>query len=178
MYPYLRITKMLIAGRFKPRLKATDTSVLKLRVWPGDVDILGEMNNGRNLTMMDFGRFDLAARTGLLKKAGQNGWGFVVAGASVRFRHRLMLFRKYELHSQVVGHDEKWIYFLQQAIRRERIHSSALVRTAITSKDGIINPEKVWKAIGGDGGFAPLPDWVKAWIEAENLRPWQEETGA
>ncbi|MCF6171021.1 MAG: thioesterase family protein [Bacteroidales bacterium] len=177
MYPYLRITKMLLTRRYRPELRVADTGVLRLRVWPGDIDIFGEMNNGRHLTMMDFGRFDLAARSGLLKDARKKSWGFAVAGASVRFRHRLKLFQKYELHSEVVGYDEKWIYFHQQTIRRGRIHSAALVRAAITSKDGIVNPEEVWKTLGHKGDLPCLPHWVKAWAEADELRPWQEETG-
>ena len=172
MYPYFRIAKMLVAGRFKPKLTITDKSVLKMCVWPGDIDVFLELNNGRHLTMMDFGRFDLAARSGLLKTVKENSWGLAVAGASVRYRHRLKLFQKYELHSEVIGHDDKWIYFHQKTIRKGRIHSAALIRTAVTSKNGIVKVEKVLKTIGNIGKIPLLPDWVKAWAEADQLRPW------
>lgn len=141
-------------------------------VWPGDIDVFFEMNNGRHLTMMDFGRFDLAARSGLLKTVKENSWGLVVAGSSVRYRHRLKLFQKYELHSEVVGHDDKWIYFHQKTIRKGRIHSAALIRTAVTSKNGIVKVEEVMKAVGHIGKIPLLPQWVKAWADADQLRPW------
>jgi acyl-CoA thioesterase FadM len=173
MYPYFRITKMLLVGRFKSKLTVTDKSVLKMCVWPGDIDVFLELNNGRHLTMMDFGRFDLAARSGLLKTVKENSWGLAVAGASVRYRHRLNLFQKYELHSEVIGHDDKWIYFHQKTIRKGRIHSAALIRTAVTSKKGIVKVEEVMKAIGHIGEIPLLPDWVKAWAEADQLRPWE-----
>lgn len=58
MYPYIRIAKLLTVSNFKPKLTVTDKSILNLRVWPGDADVFMELNNGRHLTMMDFGRFD------------------------------------------------------------------------------------------------------------------------
>jgi len=164
---------MLLVGRFKPRLMVTDKSVLKMCVWPGDIDVFFELNNGRHLTMMDFGRFDLAARSGLLKLVKKKSWGLAVAGASVRYRHRLKLFQKYELHSEVVGHDDKWIYFHQKTIRKGRIHSAALIRTAVTSKNGIVKVEEVMKSIGHIGEIPLLPEWVKAWADADQLRPWE-----
>jgi len=164
---------MLVFGRFKPKMKVTDKSVLKMRVCPGDLDVFFEMNNGRHLTMMDFGRFDLASRSGLLKLVKENSWGLAVAGASVRYRHRLKLFQKYELHSEVIGHDDKWIYFHQKTIRKGRIHSAALIRTAVTSKNGIVKVEEVMKSIDHIGEIPLLPEWVKAWAEADQLRPWE-----
>lgn len=173
MYPFIRITKMLTYGSFKPKMKVTDKSILKMRVWPGDIDVFWELNNGRHLTIMDFGRFDLALRSGLLKLVKQKSWGLVVTGASVRYRHRLKLFQKYELHSEVIGHDDKWIYFHQKTIRNGRIHSAALIRTAVTSKKGIVKVEEVMKSIGHIDEIPILPQWVKAWAEADQLRPWE-----
>ena len=147
-------------------------SILSMRVWPGDIDIFRELNNGRHLTMMDFGRFDLASRSGLLKLVKQKGWGLAVAGASVRYRRRLLLFDKFELHTRVAGFDEKWFYFHQEIIRNNKIHSSALIRTAVTSKKGIVNVCKVIEELGINIEKKPLPEWVKSWADAENLRPW------
>ena len=163
---------MLAYGSFKPKIRVTEKSILKMRVWPGDIDVFFELNNGRHLTMMDFGRFDLASRSGLLKLVKEKSWGLAVAGASVRYRHRLKLFQKYELHSEVIGHDDKWIYFHQKTIRKGRIHSAALIRTAVTSKNGIVKVKEVMKSIDHIGEIPLLPQWVKAWAEADQLRPW------
>lgn len=163
---------MLSSAKRKPSLTVMQESVLKLRVWPGDIDVFKELNNGRHLTMMDFGRFDLAARSGLLKLVKQKGWGLAVAGASVRFRHRLRLFDKFELHTKVAGYDEKWFYFHQQIIRNNKIHSAALIRTAVTSKDGIVNVCKVIEEMGLEIDKKPLPEWVTAWAKSDEMRPW------
>ncbi len=69
MYPYLRLLKVLLASRFGERLRMDSVTELKMRVWPSDIDIYPEMNNGRHLTLMDLGRIDLAGRTGLMRIA-------------------------------------------------------------------------------------------------------------
>jgi len=172
MYPYYRIFKLLATAKRKPRLNVMGESILKMRVWPGDIDIFKELNNGRHLTMMDFGRFDLASRSGLIELAKQKGWGLAVAGVSVRYRHRLRLFDKFELHTKVAGFDERWFYFHQEIIRNNKIHSSALIRTAVTSKKGIVNVCNVMEELGINIEKKPLPEWVKAWSDAEEQRPW------
>ena len=173
MYPYLRTLKLLARKRNLTQLELGDESVLKMRVLFGDIDPFLELNNGRHLTMMDFGRFDIAMRTGLLKIAKQNGWAFTIAGASVRYRHRIKLLQRFTLHSQVVGYDEKWFYFHQKTVRQEKIHSAALIRAAITSKNGIVNPKVVLEAMGYDNLDYSVPDWVAAWAAADDLRPWE-----
>jgi len=138
---------------------------------PGDIDVFMELNNGRFLTLMDFGRFDIAIRSGFLTQVRNQNWGLTVAGSSARFRHRLRLFQRFELHSQVIGHDEKWIYFHQKMVRKGKIHASALVRTGVTSRKGIVKVEEVIKTLKLSSDIPPLPDWAKAWVEADELHP-------
>ncbi len=172
MYPYLRIIKLFATKKSRPKLAIGDESILNMRVHLGDIDPFMELNNGRHLTMMDFGRFDLAMRSGLLKTVKQQGWGLAVAGSSVRYRHRLKLFQKYTLHSQVVGYDEKWFYFHQKIISKGKIHSAALIRTAVTSPKGIVPVEKVLTVMGYDVKY-DVPEWILAWAKADELRPWK-----
>ncbi|MEZ5476592.1 MAG: acyl-CoA thioesterase [Thiolinea sp.] len=80
---------------------------------PWDLDMFGEMNNGRVLTLYDLGRFDLVIRTGFMKIMRAQRWGLVVAGASVRYRRRVRLFDRVRLRTQIVGFDQRWIYIVQ-----------------------------------------------------------------
>lgn len=171
MYPYCRITRLILSSKRKPKCNYADNSILKMRVMPGDIDVFGELNNGRFLTLMDFGRFDLAIRTGLLKFVRQQNWGLTVAGSSARFRYRLRLFQSFELHSQVIGHDDKWIYFHQKMVRKGKTHASALIRTGVTSISGIVKVDEVKQRMGHDIGIPPLPNWAKAWIAADEQHP-------
>ncbi len=173
MYPYFRVIKLFATKKTKTKLAIGDESILKMRVHIGDIDPFMELNNGRHLTMMDFGRFDLALRSGLMKVIKQKGWGLAVAGASVRYRHRLKFLQKYTLHSQVVGFDDKWFYFHQKTVSNEKIHSAALIRTAVTSKSGIVKSKDVLETMGYKNIKYNVPDWVLAWAKADELRPWE-----
>ncbi len=173
MYPYLRLIKLFATKKSRKQLAIGDESILPMRVCLVDIDPFMELNNGRHLTMMDFGRFDLALRSGLLKVVRQQGWGLAVAGASVRYRHRLKFWQKYLLYSQVVGYDEKWFYFHQKTISNGKIHSAALIRTAVTSNKGIVVTHDVLTAMGYDKVDYTVPNWVAAWADADELRPWE-----
>jgi acyl-CoA thioesterase FadM len=174
LYPFLRVTGVLLRAKFGSSKDISEKSVLKMRVFLGDIDFYPELNNGRHLTLMDMGRLDLAMRTGLLRIVHEQGWGLAVGGASVRYRHRLKAFKPFWLHSRIVAVDDRWFYFHQNTIRQGKIHSSALVRAGITSKQGIVPPGKVLEALGRPDWNPGMPQWVKAWTEAEELRPWDE----
>ena len=175
MYPYLRLFRILIKAKFGNPLSLDNTSVLKMRVFMGDTDIYPELNNGRHLTMMDMGRMDLALRTGLLRIVHEKKWGFAVSGASVRYRHRLKAFQRFQLYTRIVATDDRWFYFHQYTIRKGRTHSSALIRAGITSKQGLVPVKKVLEELGMADWNPGIPEWVQAWIEAEELRPWDSD---
>ena len=176
MYPYLRLFRILLKAKFGDPLSLDDTSILVMRVFQGDIDIYPELNNGRHLTLMDMGRLDLAMRSGLMKIVHEQKWGFAVSGASLRYRHRLKALRRFRLHTQVVAIDDRWFYFHQYTAREGKVHSSALVRAGITSKQGLVPVKKVLGAMGIPDWNPGMPEWVRAWTEAEELRPWDSES--
>jgi len=171
MYLYLRVARVLAWSLVKPKLDLDDASELRLRVWPSDIDLYPEMNNGRYWTVMDVGRYDLAARTGLMQMARRRRWLFVVAGGSIRYRRRLLPFSRFILRTSLAGHDGRWFYFIQEFIRRGQMAAQAVVRAGLRTEKEFIPSETILKAFGREGWSPPLPEWVRAWIEAENARP-------
>lgn len=172
MYPYFRVLKVLLTARSKSSIHFEDTSVLNLRAGIFDVDNYGEVNNGRQLTLMDLGRYDLGARVGLLNLIKRKKWGLAVGGSSVRYRRRIPFLKRFELHSRVVGHDGRWFYFLQEMWRGDSICSSALIKAGVISQDGLVPAAVVMNEFPDEEWDGKLPEWVKAWIEAESQRPW------
>ena len=171
MYPYFRFLRVLSSARLGRRLDLGAQSTLAFRAWPGDIDVFPEMNNGRQLTVMDLGRFDLGVRTGLMNLAHRRKWGFAVAGASVRYRKRIRPFKRFILHTRLLGYDERWFYFLQEYRCGSTLCSSALIRAGVTSRTGLVPTGVVMEAMGSGDWNPVLPNWVKAWIEADDKRP-------
>lgn len=79
-----------------------DVSRLMFRVWPHDLDPSMHMNNGRYLTLMDLGRLDVMARSGLLKAAWRHRWTPIASGIQIRYRREIQLFQRFRLETRIV----------------------------------------------------------------------------
>lgn len=177
MYPYLRMAKELWKFRNAPRLAILDTHVSHHRCWPQDIDPWMELNNGRTLTLYDLGRLPLGARTGLHKVLKAKGWGMTVAGNSLRYRRRVRMFDRVEMRSRCIGWDHRFIYMEQSMWKGSDCTSHMLIRSAVTSKAGIVPPVDLLAALGQPLESPPLPDWVRGWIATDATRPWPPERG-
>lgn len=172
MYPFVRLGWQLWKQRRAPRLDLLDVHVSHHRAWPWDLDGFAELNNGRTLTLYDLGRFGAGARFGLMRVLRQRRWGLAVAGASVRYRKRVTVLQRIEMRTRCVGWDHRFVYIVQAMWVEGVCTSQALLRTAVTSSAGTVPPADVMAALGWRGGSPELPDWVRAWIDAEGTRPW------
>ncbi len=174
MYPFLRLAKEFWVHRNAPDLGLFDTHVSRHVCWPHDLDVWLELNNGRILTLYDLGRFVLFRRIGIASMMRAKGWGGTVAGSSVRYRRRVKAFDRFEMRTRMVGWDDRFFYIEQAMWRREECTSHVLLRTAITDHGGLVTSARVVEAAGIPPS-PPLPDWVRAWSEADALRPWPPE---
>jgi len=175
MYPFVRLAKDMFLARNAPDLDTLGVHVSYHRCWPQDIDGFLEMNNGRILTILDLGRTVLAKRVGLLTALRENGWGLTMAGVSVRYRKRIRPFVKFKTVSRAVGWDDKFFYLDQTIWIGEDCAVQALYRSAITDKNGIVRPRRLFDHIGYEGDRPDLPDWVQEWINADATRPWPPE---
>ncbi|MFC0200841.1 acyl-CoA thioesterase [Paracoccus rhizosphaerae] len=172
MYPLIRFVKEMLKFRNAPRLAPTGSHVSTHVCWPWDLDPWVELNNGRTLTLFDLGRIPLAQRTGLIPVLRANGWGITVAGSSTRYRRRIRAFQRFTMVSRMVGWDDRFIYMDQSMWRGGECCNQVLIRSAVTSAQGIVPPAKVMEAMGHPAFSPTLPDWVAAWMQADAARPW------
>jgi YbgC/YbaW family acyl-CoA thioester hydrolase len=106
------------------------------RVLPNDLDVLRHMNNGRYFSILDLARVDLMARSGLWPKLQKAGWYPVVVEESITFRRSLKLFQTYQVHTAVIGWDDKHI-LMQQTFYCDDIEvASAKVKARFLRKTG------------------------------------------
>ncbi len=145
------------------------TSILPLRVWPNDIDPNLHMNNGRYLTIMDLGRITLMAETGILPRLLRREWLPVVACAMISFKRSLDPWQKYQLHTRVLGFDEKWFFIEQKFVRGDKTHAHAIMKGLfLTSKGQKVTPLEVLSALGHDNQPSPaLPNVVVHLQQAE-----------
>lgn len=172
MYPFIRAAKEMFISRNDPALPILGTHVSWHRCWPQDLDIFMEMNNGRILTVLDFGRSVLARRVGLLKAMKDNGWAITMAGSSVRYRKRIKPFVRFKAVHRCVGWDDKFFYLEHTIWIGEECAVQALYRSAVTDRNGIVRPGTVFREMGFEGARPSLPEWVQNWINADATRPW------
>lgn len=179
MYPWIRFVTTMVRGRRLTPMGALETHVSRHRVSLFDCDMFGELNNGRILTLYEFGRWQLALRAGLWDAMRKQGWGFAVAGASVRYRKRLVPFEHFEMRTRVLGWDARFVYVEQGMFKTSgECANHALFRTAIVSGGRAVMTERLEAEMPGLGASPALPDWAGAWIGADRTRPWPpfEET--
>ena len=178
MYPVARLIKEWVLHRNAPALKPGETHVSRHICWPWDIDPWMELNNGRALTLYDLGRMTLASRSGLFDVLRREGWGMTVAGSSVRYRRRVRPFDRIEMHSRLIGWDDRWMYLSQSMWVSGECASEAMLRTAVTDRNGIVDTDRVAAALNLDPAskFRP-PAWVEAWADAEARRPWPPARG-
>lgn len=172
MYPYVRMAKELWKFRNAPRLGVLEPHISSHRIWPWDLDPWRELNNGRTLTLFDLGRIPMSVRMGFDTVAKAKGWGITVAGNSTRYRRRVTLFQKVTQISRVVGWDDRFTYLEQSFWRGDDCTSHMLLRSAFTSKSGIVPPAEVLAALGQPVQSPALPDWISHWIAADQHRIW------
>ena len=172
MYPYVRLAKELWKFRNAPPLGILEPHISNHRIWPWDLDPWRELNNGRTLTLFDLGRIPMSVRMGFDKVAKAKGWGITVAGNSTRYRRRVTLFQQVTQISRVVGWDDRFTYLEQSFWRGDDCTSHMLLRSAFTSKTGIVPPAEVLAALGQPVQSPALPDWISHWIAADQQRIW------
>jgi acyl-CoA thioesterase FadM len=172
MYPYFRLAKEVWKFRSSAGLSVLDPHISTHRIWPWDLDPWMELNNGRTLTLFDLGRIPMSIRMGFDKVAKAKGWGITVAGNSTRYRKRVTVFTKLTQVCRVIGWDDRFSYIEQTFWRGDDCTAAMLLRSAVTSKAGLVPPREVMAALGQPTQSPQLPQWVQTWITADGLRPW------
>ena len=173
---YFRFLWLVICSLFKPKI--TDLlapCILRYRVFPTDMDLNFHMNNGRYLSVMDLGRFDLIFRTGILSQMLKEKAIPVLSAAQVRYRLQLHFWEPYDMETRIICWDEKWVYIQQRFIvlkgkRAGETAAIALFKGAFYSRKNkaTVPTSELLEKIGFDTQSPEKPEFVADWIKAED----------
>ena len=163
MYPYFRLIRVVITKSFRPKVNfhTQGEDSINLMVLPQDIDPFMELNNGRYVTLLDLGRFGYSVNVNIKKFLKENQWSMTITGTYNNYRHRLRLFQRFQLKTRLMGYDEKWFYFFQKAVKNDKTYMASVVRFSFTSKNGIVFPKEVIKAMGEQYDPNKLDGWVQ-----------------
>ena len=144
-----------------------DPSVTTLRVWPSDLDFNLHLNNGRYLTLMDIGRFDLCWQSGLLQLAIKKRWLPVVGSAHIVFRKSLQAFQKFEIRTRMLWWDEKWFFLEQTFVSGGDVYARAIIRGVFRCRGRTVPISEIVAALGVESFVPERPDFVDQWSKLE-----------
>jgi acyl-CoA thioesterase FadM len=176
MFPFIRLAIEILRVKFAGPMDVAETHTTSVRVFPNDIDIFMELNNGRTLTLFDIARLSFGVQVGLWHALKVNKWGLTVAGSSVRYRRRIRMFQKVRITSKAVGRDARFIYIVQTMYRGKEATSNVLYRSALTDENGIVPTQKFADFMGQSDWNPKLPEWVENWIKAEDTRDWPPQS--
>jgi acyl-CoA thioesterase FadM len=144
------------------RLMPLDLASKSMRVLPTDLDVQMHMNNGRFLSIMDLGRVDLMVRLGFWGIARQRGWYPLVGSVKTDYRRPLTVFQKFDMTTQIVGWDDRWVFVEQQLLSDGKLCARAMFKTMIRCKEGLVTPQEVMGVTGHSFMQPALTDEMKA----------------
>ncbi|GGH03167.1 acyl-CoA thioesterase [Silvibacterium dinghuense] len=166
---FIRIPGLVIRQKLwpHPRMGVLEADVLRLRVWPQDIDFNFHLNNARYLTFMDYGRTRLMAATGLLVPAVREHWTPLVGSVSITYRRSLGFWAPFTLSTRLMCWDEKWMYMEQVFEGKSGLAAIAWVKGLFRNEQGNIPPQQAIDRVAP--GVVSPPMW-------EPLLQWNELT--
>ena len=164
---FVRIPALAIRQHLRPlpRLGVLDEDRMRMHVWPNDIDLNLHLNNARYLSIMDYARTHMLARTRLLERIISSRWQPLVGAVWITYRRSLPLFSSFWLTSRLVCWDERWFYIEQTFTGREGLAAVGWVKGALRDKRGVVAPQVVIEGVAPGAVSPPMPEAIATWNE-------------
>ena len=164
---FIRIPALAIRQHLWPLapLGVLDEDVLRMHVWPNDIDLNLHLNNARYLNIMDYARTHLLARTGLLERVVRARYKPMVGAVWITYRRSLPVFSAYTLTSRLVCWDERWFYIEQTFTQRDGLAAVGWVKGILRDAQGTVAPQKVIEGVAPGAVSPPMPESIATWNE-------------
>jgi acyl-CoA thioesterase FadM len=148
-----------------PVLDVLQQDQIRMHVWVNDIDLNLHMNNARYLSIMDYARTHLLARTRLLDHILRSRWQPLLGAVWMTYRRSLRLFSAFEITSRLVCWDDRWFYIEQTFTGREGLAAVGWVKGALRDARGSVDPHTVIERIAPGLASPPMPESIATWNE-------------
>ncbi|MFD2180303.1 thioesterase family protein [Veronia pacifica] len=118
------------------RVDAFDKTTLSFRALPTDCDIYFHLTNSRYSSFNDIGRANFLAQVGALSKMLRRNLKFSVNASEFTFIKSIPPLCKFTLETQLLGWDEKYMYFEHKFVSDKGLHCIAHARAVCHTAQG------------------------------------------
>ncbi len=169
VFPWLRLIRVGIGLGAASRVDLLSTTRVSLRAWPSDLDLNFHVNNGRYLALADIGRIHWFVRTGVLGVARRRQAFPVVGDALARFRRDLKAFESFEIHTRLIGWNQKWGFLEHRFVRHDRVIGLVAVRGMFKGRAGPVDPGVLLSELAHAAPSPELPAWANEFQQSCDL---------
>lgn len=162
-----RLLQVAWRSLFRPKITDMGAEIREsFRVQPWDLDLFLHLNNAKYLNYMEATRWSLVFRAGFFFESFRKGWSLPIAKIEIRYLRPLQLWQKFEVSSQIVAYDAKWIYLHQCFTRNGKTIAQALVRSLVYSKSGAVAPEVYLEGLRLTASQVHMPATLQKWYDS------------
>lgn len=151
---WIKLLSALGNAKFKAKLKGSETSTLKFRVWITDIDV-SVMNHAAIMTVFEMGRADYMVRTNFFKIATKNKWFFPNQAINVQFYRPLKMFQKAKVFTRMSFVDETYFYIEQKIMRKGKPIASCFANGLAKKGRETIPTSEIIKALKIESNDVP-----------------------
>lgn len=163
---WFRLLLMLLRRPWRKPVAPLASTVVRMRVWPLDLDLNRHVTNGRYFTLADIGRMDYVLRSGAFRVALRHKAVPIVGDTWGKFRRELRLFEAFEIHTRMLGWDDKWSFMEHRFIKQGRVIGVVVIRGVFRAPTGTLSPFEFARELGLAEPSPALPNWLTAWSQS------------
>jgi len=173
---WIRLLWLLLTARKRGHLDLPrESSLLRFRVWPHDLDLSFHLNNGRYLTLMDLGRLDVMVRSGLWREVLRHKWTPIASAITIRFQRELRPFQKFRLETKLLCWDAslvvmEQIFIVDGGVRDGQVAARALFKGGLYDRNDrkFVEIARLMSLLGVSEISPPATPEVEAFLHADD----------
>ncbi|MHC8366421.1 thioesterase family protein [Pseudomonas sp. ZT5P21] len=160
---WFRLFLMLFRRPWRKPVDPLATTVIRLRVWPTDLDLNRHVTNGRYFTLADLGRMDYVLRSGAFRVALRHKAVPIVGDTWGKFRRELKLFEAFDIHTRMLGWDSKWSFMEHRFVSNGRVVGVVVMRGLFRAGKATVAPGEFARELGLSEQSMEMPEWLTDW---------------